>query len=263
MGGPNMYEPLRDENEINFTIPWEANTFRGFLIALAIYFIAILLLPLLTLNSSLPPKTPLEESLTIPLDVLSFGAGDGTGMSKGNLTEEGLAYKAKTPPSMLEDAKIAGKTHFNNNPEDELTSNRIIPQIEVSTNQRNESNIGGYDSRNIGNTDGSIFGTGIGTKGTGAGAGLGLGDIEWGGGGNRIVQNKIVPKAPPGINFTDSVRIQFTVHPDGTVSKLIPRIRGDIVLETAAMNALRQWRFNPIKENKDMIGIITFKLNLR
>jgi TonB family protein len=258
-----MYQPLRDENEISLKIPWEANTIKGFFGALVIYFASVLLLPLLTMCSSLPPATINEESRAIPLDILSFGAGDGTGMSKGNLSEEGNAFKAKTPPSMLEDAKIAGRTHFNTNADDELISNNIIPQREVSTDQKDKTNIGGYDSRNVGNPDGSIFGAGLGNKGTGPGAGLGLGDIEWGGGGNRIVQNKVVPKAPPGINFTDSVRIQFTVHPDGTVSKLIPRIRGDIVLETAAMNALRQWRFNPIKENKDMIGIITFKLNLR
>jgi TonB family protein len=39
--------------------------------------------------------------------------------------------------------------------------------------------------------------------------------------------------------------------------------KADPALEKAALDALRQWRFNPIKDTVDMIGIIPFKFQIR
>jgi TonB family protein len=52
--------------------------------------------------------------------------------------------------------------------------------------------------------------------------------------------------------------LKFTVSPEGVVTSIIPLQKGDPVLERSAIEALRQWRFNRLKENKEMYGIITF-----
>jgi TonB family protein len=58
------------------------------------------------------------------------------------------------------------------------------------------------------------------------------------------------------------IRIRFTVAKDGTIISMLPLQKGEPNLEKAAMNALRQWRFNPLKDDKIMFGIITFTFKL-
>jgi protein TonB len=91
---------------------------------------------------------------------------------------------------------------------------------------------------------------------------LGYG-IEWGGGGNRIVLSKVLPTYPPGYNVSGRVRLRFTVRPDGSVASILPVERSDPVLERIAIQALRQWRFNPIESAVEMVGIITFVFELQ
>jgi TonB family protein len=43
---------------------------------------------------------------------------------------------------------------------------------------------------------------------------------------------------------------------------MYPLQKGDPMLERSAMDALRQWRFNPLKSNTEMYGIITFTFRL-
>jgi TonB family protein len=253
-----MYVPLRDESlPLQIKIPWDNNTARGFVIALAILAIFLLLAPVVDLHINTIPDFNIT---TVPMDVLNFGEGDGTGISKGNLSKEGEAHKGEKPASELQDASIATKTRIVTN----ATSNDIdnasnfIPKKELASNQKNDNNAQGDAAKNIGNPNGTEQGTGIGNKGIGPGAGSGLGDIEWGGGGNRTVLYKKLPKYPSGVNTNARIKIKFIVGPDGTVTSMFPLQKGDPVLEKAAMDALRQWRFNRLSVNKDMSGIITF-----
>ena len=122
---------------------------------------------------------------------------------------------------------------------------------------------GGTGSRNIGAPNGSLTGTGLGSRGFGKGAGLGLGNIEWGGGGNRTVLSHREPAFPSG-SRGGQVRIRFTVDKNGTVISARPVTRGgDPALESAALSAIRSWRFNQIAENKTMEGVITFIFRLK
>jgi TonB family protein len=106
--------------------------------------------------------------------------------------------------------------------------------------------------------DGDEDGTGRGWAGTGTGKGMGFGDIDWGGGGNRIVLNKVKPQFPPGTLDT-KVQLRFRVRPDGTVSIVTPmRKGGNPAADQAAIKAMYQWRFNPLSTDKDMEGTITF-----
>jgi protein TonB len=87
-------------------------------------------------------------------------------------------------------------------------------------------------------------------------------DIEWGGGGNRTVIYKVLPQYPRGHNVAGRVRLRFTVLPDGTVGLIVPLQRTDPLLERAAIEALRQWRFNPLPTATEMVGVITFTFEL-
>lgn len=248
------------QKTVNIKIPWETNTARGFGISLAMCLIALLIAPFIELTPANPRVIPIN---TVPVTLLNFGDGDGTGMSKGNLTPEGTTHKGQKPRSDLEDARIASLTKPGVAPENtELTSN-IRPAKQLTSDQKNNTTASGSDSRNIGSPDGSESGTGLGDKGFGKGKGSGFGDIEWGGGGNRTVLYKKIPEFPEGVNTSAQIKMKFTVLPDGTVGMVMPMQKADPRLERAAIDALKQWRFNPLKEDIVMVGIIPLNFMLR
>jgi TonB family protein len=257
-----MYEPFKDESKpIDIKIPWDKNTARGFIIALVIVAILLLLAPVMYIPP--PTKTNYEVS-SIPIEILNFGNGDGTGRSKGNLSEEGIAYQGKKPLNVLEDAIVAANTQKSTNKPniDPSSTSNLNPVNKMASNETNK-NQNGWGQKNLGNPNGNPNGTGLGDKGSGKGLGSGLGDIEWGGGGNRTVLHKVLPDYPQGVSTNAQIKIKFSVAQDGTVLSMVPLQKGDPALERAAMNALRQWRFNPIKDNKEMYGIIPFTFVLR
>lgn len=254
------YNKVDRKEFFSIKIPWDRNTYLGFAISVVLSTILVLIASFFNMKQ---PTLYEPKSNVIPIELLIFGEGDGTGMSKGNLTREGEAHKGKLPTNQLEDAKIASEgkvsTTTKLNPEDA----NVIPSKNMTIADKSDPNARGSDKENIGNPKGSELGKGLGDKGSGAGLGTGLGDIEWGGGGNRVVLQKKIPVYPPGVNTSGTIRIKFTVLPDGTVDKMIPLEKADPRLERAAMEALRQWRFNPIKNNIAMEGIITMAFRLR
>ena len=253
-----MYVPLRDESgPLNIKLPWNKYTARGFAIAIALIAIILLLIPVFNLDTLYITRYEINK---VPIEFLNFGNGDGTGASKGNLAEEGMKHKGKTPESDLHDAEIAAKS---NSPKvimskeaDDAT--KFVTVKEFGSKEKTATDSKSTGSQNVGGNEGDDLALGLGDKGIGAGSGMGLGDIEWGGGGNRIVLHKKIPKYPPGVNTGAKIRIMFTVNPDGTVMRMVPLQKGDPILEKAAMDALRQWRFNPLNSTIEMQGIITF-----
>ncbi len=250
-----MYRGYQEEKKINLIFYWEPNTARGFLLSLAIFFLLLLIISFVKYE---PPVLPNYEPKTIPLELINFGLGDGTGLSKGNLSAEGLAHKGKAPSNQLEDASIAAANKGKaSTVDDPLLAKQIQPTQTLSSESGNKGQ-SGDGAKDIGRLDGTNDGTGLGDKGLGPGAGFGLGDIEWGGGGNRVVLYKVLPKYPAGYNVNAQIKLKFTVSADGVVTSIVPLQKGDPVLERVAIEALRQWRFNRLKENKEMYGIITF-----
>lgn len=83
----------------------------------------------------------------------------------------------------------------------------------------------------------------------------------------RKIQKKVIPEYPSGLQKEATVKIRFTVLPDGRVGEMIPLLKGgDATLEQITMNALRQWRFNPLSPSAPQVnvqGIITFNYLLR
>ena len=260
--GDKMYTPFRDEKQFNVKINWDSNTAWGFTISLSLYILLIFISSFIYFK--IPTPQIIERKKTIPIELLNFGDGDGTGISKGNLSPEGVAFKGPAPSNPLEDASKATRTKYSEkaNPEDPSFASRLRPADILGTNEKNAENNQGSGTKNVGSPDGSPDGTGLGSKGSGPGLGLGYGDIEWGGGGNRIVLQKKIPVYPPGANTSAQIKIRFTVSYDGTVISMVPLQKGDPALEKAAMDALKQWRFNKLKEQKEMYGIITFTFKL-
>jgi len=260
----NMYKDTRYYEEIKiiqFSFPLNRNATIGFCIGTPL---VLGLIFLLFLWQDISPEPRAIDYNYVPIVLLNFGSGDGTGQSKGNLTSEGISHKGQRSASDLHDAEISSNTKVSNQESltDPTQSNNIQPKTQLSS-INTTNNDRGSSSRDIGLSDGSIEGSGLGSKGRGLGLGDGFGDIEWGGGGNRIVLSKKPPRFPSGVNISGEIKLQFRVRPDGTISKVVVLKKTDPALENAAIEALRQWRFNSIKDTVDMEGIIPFRFKLK
>jgi hypothetical protein len=251
------------ETAVQIKIPWDLNTARGFGVSLTIILLFLLIAPMMYLAPAADRNLPVNS---VPLMLLNFGDGDGTGKSKGNLTKEGAARKGMQSTSPLEDANLPAKTKLNPKAAQEMDYSAGTPKpvdkLASTSKNKNESEIG-TGTKDIGSSNGVTDGQGLGTRGTGKGKGSGFGDIEWGGGGNRIVLNKPLPKFPSGVNYNAELKFKFTVLPDGTVGRIVPLQKADPRLEAAALAALRQWRFNVLKQDVVMEGIIPLTFVLR
>lgn len=188
--------------------------------------------------------------------LLSFGIGDGTGGSKGNLTEEGKALRGIESSNPLQDARRALASKSTIDLTDPTQSAKLVPVKDAGNDKSKVSETDAAD-KSIGMKDGSDDETGMGWIGLGKGRGLGYG-VDWGGGGNRIVLNKPLPAFPPGTLNTE-VKLRFRVRPDGSVSWVAPvRKGGNPAVDQAAIRAMYQWRFNPLTADIEMEGTITF-----
>lgn len=252
--------------ELRVRIPWDSNTAKGF--GTAVSLLALLGL----LVGTLPP--PKEKSAVLPYEVLAtvnFGAGDGTGGSKGNLSPEGLMQRARRSAALLEDAQRSARRSRH-------SARRTLPSQEggrftpiTSDTKPTSRSIDSTAGRNntdergtqiLGDRRGATQGTGRGTSGSSQGAGLGLGDIQWGGGGGAIVVRKVIPTAPENLARSTIVKLRFLVSPQGDVIDVRPLVRGAPEAENAAIRALRQWRFLPLKTDSVLVGIITFRFDV-
>ncbi len=84
--------------------------------------------------------------------------------------------------------------------------------------------------------------------------------IEWGGSPREKIRGNL-PTYPKGIYKTAIIRLRFNVFPNGTVGEIIPLQKGSTILENNAINALKEWLFNPLENNAPQViqeGIIAF-----
>ncbi len=249
-------------NDIQIKLPWDKNTARGFVVACVVTFSILLLAQLYKFEK--PVLKERVTSIPVSLMTLNFGDGDGTGRSKGNLAEEGKKHKGSTPTTNLDDAKIAAKTKATKNPATAEfgESANLIAMNELEADKALAGEEGGRDNGSIGTKEGSPTGSGLGDKGSGRGAGHGFGNIEWGGGGNRKLVNKVTPKFPKNSQFHASMKFKLVVQSNGIVSRVIPLQKSDPLLEKEAIRALSLWRFNPLEEGQEMQGTIDLNFTL-
>lgn len=91
-------------------------------------------------------------------------------------------------------------------------------------------------------------------------------DIDWGGKGQRKIYSYILPTYPQGVEKEIDIRLKFSIMPDGTVGTIIPLIKADTRLENAAINSLRQWRFEPLDPDQKQVAqtaVIVFPYRLQ
>ncbi|MDP8220371.1 MAG: TonB family protein [Candidatus Stygibacter frigidus] len=81
---------------------------------------------------------------------------------------------------------------------------------------------------------------------------------------NRTILNKIIPEYPEGLQQNSEVQIQFEVTPEGKVNDNIVIIKkGGAQLDQVSLEALKQWRFNPVSGEFVQTGVITFTYKLK
>ena len=223
----------------------------SYTISLALHAIAILLFLLINLSFDYVPSEYID---------LSFGISDQTGSSgaqgnKINIIKESSKpnekeqSKEKNPEVKEVDLPIAINTEDENvikpaNNEKEVAEEKTELNTEtvVSNSKSNEEG-------NNSNTEGN-FGF----------------DIDWGGKGTRKIYSFILPQYPEGVKKEVNIKLQFTILPDGTVGTIIPKMKADTRLENAAINSLRQWRFEALSSNQRQVeqtAVIVFPYRLQ
>jgi outer membrane biosynthesis protein TonB len=91
-------------------------------------------------------------------------------------------------------------------------------------------------------------------------------EIDFGGTGMRKIYSYSLPKYPEGVSKEIDVKLKFSILPDGTVGRILPLIKADTRLELAAINSLRQWRFEPLPESQktnEQFAVIIFPFRLK
>jgi TonB family protein len=126
----------------------------------------------------------------------------------------------------------------------------------------------GVDPSGIGSSskpfaEGTPYGLGPGSGEDGEGTG-GF-SMRWLQGLTRRKINGELPKYPSGTNISAQVKILTIVLPDGTVKSVQPVQKANRLLEEAAMKAVRDWKFEPLRTSlaqveQTCIIIFSFKL---
>lgn len=91
-------------------------------------------------------------------------------------------------------------------------------------------------------------------------------NIDFGGKGKRKIYSYVLPAYPEGVQKEADIKLRFSILPDGTVGSIFPITKADSRLERAAINSLRQWRFEPLSPRQPQVeqtAIITFPYRLR
>jgi outer membrane biosynthesis protein TonB len=191
---------------------------------------------------------------------LSFGVSGKEG-SSGNIGEqvtqvEELA-KTETKNETQNKTKVvkqvelpkAKSTSEDNNIQPAEKDKKLTRQNKTETKEETNSN---------------VTSTGQGNKAQGEGS-FGY-DIDWGGKGQRKIYNYILPAYPEGVSKEVDIRLRFSILPDGTVGTIFPLTKADTRLENAAINYLRQWRFEPLDTTQAQVeqtAIIVFPFRLQ
>jgi len=220
-------------------------------ISLVLHAIAILLFLLINLSLDYTPSEYVE---------LSFGISDKSGSSgaQGNKISivketpkpsEKEQSKEKNPEVKEVDLPVAVNTEDENvikpaNNDKEVAEERT--ELSTETVTTNKTTV---EDGNNSEVEGK-FGF----------------DIDWGGKGTRKIYSFILPQYPAGVKKEANIKLQFTILPDGTVGTIIPKMKADTRLENAAINSLRQWRFEALSSNQKQVeqtAVIVFPYRLQ
>jgi protein TonB len=216
---------------------------KRFSFSISVFLHAILFAGFIFVGTSSVDKSP-------DLVEISFGNGQGTGSPGGGNgidINENVSIPEDKPAENNKDVKGIEQQKSSDNTNDGVTE--IIGRKKNTT--KSEINPGGSPAT-------------IGNGGVGPG-GFGIG-IDWGGKGNRKIYSYSLPTYPEGVEKEIDIKLSFTILPDGTVGQIRPLTKADTRLEDAAINSLRQWRFealSPSMKQSEQAAVIVFPYRLR
>lgn len=220
-------------------------------LSLLLHILLFVALLFLNFTISYPPKEYVE---------LSFGTSGQPG-SSGNIGTqvnqvEDLSKKQEKSETKNKSENIK-KVKL---PEAKNTSEENIIKPADKNKKKSDSNT--KESKVRTNDKETTEGQGNKARGTGS---FGY-DIDWGGQGQRKIYSFSLPEYPEGVNKEIDIRLRFTILPDGTVGNIFPLIKADTRLENAAINSLRQWRFEALDQSQkqtEQVAVIVFPYRLK
>lgn len=187
--------------------------------------------------------------------------GFGSGISMGSAGPMGIDSKTERSQPKVEKQK--NKAEEQKKVDLPQTKNREDDKvISAADKKKSEKNVDAEKTKPLTERESQTKGTEAAGEGEG---GFGF-EIDFGGKGMRKIYSYSVPEYPEGVSKEIDVRLRFTIMPDGTVGKIFPLIKADARLELAAINSLRQWRFEPLSPNAKQIDqtvVITFPYRLQ
>ena len=229
----------------------EKSTGISYTVSIFVHAILIGLFLLINMSFDYAPADYIE---------LSFGISSESGSSgaEGNLVENieeisELEMQNTTEEQNREVNEVDLPVSENTSEE-----NIIIPadeEKEISEENNNE---------NTEEVNSNVTSTGQGNESVGDGS-LGF-DIDWGGNGTRKIYSFLLPQYPEGVKKEIDIKLEFTILADGTVGTIIPKMKADTRLENAAINSLRQWRFEALRNNQrqaEQKALIVFPYRLQ
>ncbi len=83
---------------------------------------------------------------------------------------------------------------------------------------------------------------------------------------SRAIYSYVLPDYPEGVEKEVDIVMKITIEPDGTISKIFPLIKADTRLEITAIDALRNWRFEPLPKEMPQLqqeAVVVFPYKLR
>jgi protein TonB len=191
---------------------------------------------------------------------LSFGESNKPGSSGSTGTQ-------------IEDIAPAPRLQKENKKDDKSTDVKEV-KLPVAKNTSDEEVVKPADNKKEENTaneksidensDSKAITEGQGNMGEGEG-GFGF-DIDWGGKGKRKILYYFIPDYPIGVQKEADIRLKFTILPDGTIGTIFPLTKADTRLENSAINALRQWAFEPlstVQKQVEQTAVIVFPYRLQ
>ncbi len=215
-----------------------------------IHILIFILLLFIKFTMDYPPREYVE---------LSFGKSNQQGSSGAIGTEiNQVEEKAKAETNETVDKnKIVKEVEL---PKAKNTSEENV--VKPADKQKEETKTVKTETKE--NTDSKVTTAGQGNKAEGEGS-FGY-DIDWGGQGQRRIYSYIIPDYPDGVNKEIDIRLRFSILPDGTVGNILPLTKADTRLENAAINSLRQWRFEalaPGQKQSEQTAVIVFPYRLQ
>lgn len=232
-------------------MPSKKNTGLPYTISIVLHTITVLILLAINLSFDYSPSEFVE---------LSFGISDEYGSSgaEGNMIDQ---------IEEISENNDVNKTENNSEEvaEVELPESENISDDNIIKPADDDKEISEETSEISTETvTSNVSSAGQGNEAEGEGS-FGF-DIDWGGRGTRKIYSFILPQYPEGVKKEINIKLQFTILADGTVGTIIPKIKADTRLENAAINSLRQWRFEALSSNQQQLeqtAIIVFPYRLQ